>query len=776
MAPGPMSLDDESAHANPCASRALCLRVDTVDHADVNTYNAQQSLCNRHQGVDSDGHLVSVDLWSPSTLTLLERVQGAVHQELGSTGLSADIVDAQGLPVTTNAELCRAMVCSDRTPLQAIPSKASTELINQYSEELQDLRAQVVKERLVSLERKLETAIAEVAQERAARETSITSISERLEAIADLVGKVASDCAEQVVDCAKLERQALEGNGNGEIARLRQETQACEDRAKTVEARCEALISAQVASAREHESAIRTVSGDVMAVCEAHRQQILKVTEGMTELGRELSYRVERLEADAASMSHQVVDLKTGRASDAKRLDDQDEKIRAHAIETRAQGQQLSTALDAALRRLGETEASVLNTVVERLSTLADRLRDAEEEHVAAELANLLAPTAEERARLGLPPSDDEDEACCAGGILQRPTPSNNSVSNCSRRYSTGSRKEVQWCIDEGYRNVKAPVPDANLNPVEARHGLALDNDAHCMVQAQPPSANSSLIQEPRVEAVSPPTNFPLSSFEVSSLHAAGACGQAVASTPNCPKNAKCSDSALACGGPSLQSLQQDGEVPDIKAKHQIAVACEVTSHHQMVSSELPEPIEHGSTTPADGVSQYMTPGRMRPCPPLVAGWQQQGAQMRPHGPPSRHTIGAPCSSAMVQQVSGLPARAHPQVPSENGQRPTTPTPAQARFGSAHPSGSPGNRMSTMGMPPPQQQVQTSRIPRASSPTPPPMRSGSQAQSSAARAPSPPTVINSKHPPMTHSQSAASFVALPSQQGQQTTSTFTWRG
>jgi len=101
------------------------------------------------------------------------------------------------------------------------------------------------------------------------------------------------------------------------LAQLREEARVCEDRAERAERRCEALASAQAASAQDHEAAIRAVSGDVAAVCNAHRQQILKISEAMTELGRDLSSRLERLEAEMAAQRQRIADLTSGKALQA---------------------------------------------------------------------------------------------------------------------------------------------------------------------------------------------------------------------------------------------------------------------------------------------------------------------------------------------------------------------------------------------------------------------------------------------------------------------------
>lgn len=143
-----------------------------------------------------------------------------------------------------------------------------------------------VEERLALLEERIEAIAAEAAEERFLRERCSDMVAERLETISKLVSSVA-------VETEAASRTSID---------MPPPLQPCleeDTRTRSLEDRCEALISAQLASAQDleaAETALRSVSSEVAAVCETHWQHILKVADNMTALGKEITTRIDRLE------------------------------------------------------------------------------------------------------------------------------------------------------------------------------------------------------------------------------------------------------------------------------------------------------------------------------------------------------------------------------------------------------------------------------------------------------------------------------------------------
>lgn len=247
------------------------------------------------QGLMSDGfegrQLVSVDLKAPTSLTLLEHVQTSVKGRLGVDSLGVDIVDAHDVPIKSNIELCQALVNKDRMPLKALPSQATEENLERHAEELYELRAQVLGERLASLEHRMASyesdgpaplserleALAEcMSQERSTREDASAAFAEKLEAVAELVERVASDAIAPLAGTrALVDTTALADSGG--IDTHEQDVATMFDEPSLRPSTCAA--------------ALRAVYSDISAVRETQRQQIVKVAEGTRQLGQELPRR-----------------------------------------------------------------------------------------------------------------------------------------------------------------------------------------------------------------------------------------------------------------------------------------------------------------------------------------------------------------------------------------------------------------------------------------------------------------------------------------------------
>jgi len=238
---------------------------------------------------------------------------------------------------------------------------------------------QVKVERLNALEERLDSVVAQAAasladkvsaeinQEKILREAMNDAMTVKLDTVVGLVEKVIGTGGSLSPERAALLYDSPLSD------RTRPDDELGGSMRNTLEARCEELISAQVASSRDleaAEAALRSVSGDVAQVCETHWQQILKVAEGMTALGREITRRLDKTESTSVSQAKKIAELGLARTAESKRLDEQGAKLRTQNTDMKSQSECLSTAIDAILQWIGESESSGLAAVVERLSSL----------------------------------------------------------------------------------------------------------------------------------------------------------------------------------------------------------------------------------------------------------------------------------------------------------------------------------------------------------------------------------------------------------------------
>jgi len=328
------------------------------------------------------GRLVTVDLSSASPLTVLERVQHAAARGLGAEGLGIALVDGRGNRIESNADLCKAIATNDGTPLQAVPSEAAVECVDRCADELQDLRNQAFLKDLAALTSRIDGVSQEVERERGARASLVTALGERLDAVQGLAQRA--------------ERTAAAAAGDGQGRGCLRQGGGVPPQAAEV-----AWPQATLATSRpeDHEAFLRAAFGDVAAVYETHREHFMKVAQGITELGKELTDRLERLEAEVQLLgkSYLAERLRVDKYGEAIGL--QDRALGALSDRLREQGERLSAAIYAALQRFGESEATVFATVVERLGLLAERLpgvlaekRLQTAEEVAAAVLGAVAP------------------------------------------------------------------------------------------------------------------------------------------------------------------------------------------------------------------------------------------------------------------------------------------------------------------------------------------------------------------------------------------------
>lgn len=140
------------------ASLSSCLEETSTDEQDLqaiisNAREAAAAYANAATGTTSTSNgfgnkskgskFVQVDLRTSSHLSAMERVEAVLKNEFSCTGfLGLDLVDGLGNPVQSDAKL-RSAVKSKQTPFKVVPSESAQIKLNQYSEELQELRVKV---------------------------------------------------------------------------------------------------------------------------------------------------------------------------------------------------------------------------------------------------------------------------------------------------------------------------------------------------------------------------------------------------------------------------------------------------------------------------------------------------------------------------------------------------------------------------------------------------------------------------------------------------------
>merc|ERR1740123_540451 len=278
----------------------------------------------------------------------------------------------------------------ERRPSLEREAKSAAECSDRCVGALQVLCEEFMGERLALLEQRIEAIATEAAEERFLRERCSQVVAERLETVTTLVSSIATEPAPHTLvstmagaaarDDTMPDWPAARASPPLVLSPCLEE----DSRAKSLEDRCEALISAQAASAQDLEAAevaLRSVSGAVAAVCETHWQHILKVAEGMTALGREITTRLDKVEVVSVTHAQFIADMEIARASDTARLDEHANSLRGHAQQILSQTDCLSQAIHSMLQWIGKADSTGFTAVVERLSRLGERLCDAKDHH-----------------------------------------------------------------------------------------------------------------------------------------------------------------------------------------------------------------------------------------------------------------------------------------------------------------------------------------------------------------------------------------------------------
>lgn len=153
-------------------------------------------------------------------------------------------------------------------------------------------------EALVPLTERLTAVAGVIASEREARELLEVDIKQRLD----------TNCKD--FDSEVAERQIMADKLWNEISSLRREAlgKAPSEafRPTAEEARVEAMMTAHADEARDHSEALRKLSESVTIAIEAHSCQILRATSDFNRLGKELTARLEDLEAQTQDLQNQL--------------------------------------------------------------------------------------------------------------------------------------------------------------------------------------------------------------------------------------------------------------------------------------------------------------------------------------------------------------------------------------------------------------------------------------------------------------------------------------
>ncbi|CAJ1408370.1 unnamed protein product [Effrenium voratum] len=150
--------------------------------------------------------------------------------------------------------------------------------------------------RLDLLEQHIELRFAklaeEVAAERLSRSSAFSSLSERLEAVAAQAGGQAMGGGHVALASAML---------LGEANTLQPPTPTRDPSPRVerlVDERIKVQSMQQAAATRDLEVRLATLSRELSSAVESHRGQVVKVTQAVGELGREISVRLDRLETE----------------------------------------------------------------------------------------------------------------------------------------------------------------------------------------------------------------------------------------------------------------------------------------------------------------------------------------------------------------------------------------------------------------------------------------------------------------------------------------------
>mmetsp|Transcript_60399 Transcript_60399/g.112125 ORF Transcript_60399/g.112125 Transcript_60399/m.112125 type:complete len:794 (-) Transcript_60399:195-2576(-) len=359
-------------------------RTDTAEHQKNQALSpapavqtAATSLTPERRDMEGDNPaIVSVSMEQPD---LLEHLRTAVKGQLATDDVQIDLADARGMRIQSNSELYQAIAAKDRMPLKAVPSDSSTELTAHGAEQLHELRTQVVNERVTALERRIDVVAEEVAAELQAFRAQLRGVcagavggipgaeEARLDCLAAefateqrLREEVANKVDGMLQIMVALARKSHLGSQwttklaflcegltlNGISDSLGHQEPAEEPAGWSegvLDAATKADLSAELQSIRgevmacqrgalgfhdELAAMFTSLSADVASTKELHKQQLLRVTEGLNQLGRTFGKRLDAAENHSAAQDQRLVDLDVARSVLTQQLDVQKESVK----------------------------------------------------------------------------------------------------------------------------------------------------------------------------------------------------------------------------------------------------------------------------------------------------------------------------------------------------------------------------------------------------------------------------------------------------------------
>mmetsp|Transcript_68809 Transcript_68809/g.165167 ORF Transcript_68809/g.165167 Transcript_68809/m.165167 type:complete len:863 (+) Transcript_68809:117-2705(+) len=490
---------------------------------------------------------------------LIEHVRTAVKGKLASDDVQIDLADAKGTRIQSNTELFQAMAAKDRMPLRALPSDLSTELTAQGVEQLHELRAQVLNERVAAVERRIDAVAEEVASELQSLRASArspsggsahtltplmppSSLEARLDCLAAEVAteqRLREEATNKVEDLLQvvlalarksnlggewsrkltLLSQGMSINGAdhdlgldadmdmlnrleetircgpppvpgqtssgkeescqandmlAEMQRLREQVQMCEQTSETFHDELAAMFN--------------SLSTDVTTTREVQRQQILKVTEGMTQLGQGIARRLESLENHGAVHDQRLVDLDVARSVLTQQLDVQKENVRVQFEKT---GDQVNKLRDETkrLRNQGLDLRRRSDDIMNRADILGVKLQQ-----FTAQVEDLVIPMKDQMAQQ----VEVLRRATAEGGVLRQ---SSAGSSTAVIRQSSASSTACATVV-EAQHTLTATVP---LHDRLDAHEASLADYAG---QGDPSSATDESKDDHSSQHVSPQHGF----------------------------------------------------------------------------------------------------------------------------------------------------------------------------------------------------------------------------------------------------------------------------
>jgi len=258
----------------------------------------------------------------PSTLMVMEQTYTTASSDLESMDCfcsklpdlrtapirsNVGIADADSHLIESNIESCQAVALRENTPVIGSPSESDVEKVASTMEDINDLCAHVARERLVALEQQMESLAMGVARERCLRESSDLVFAERLQVLTGLAEKVVADAALTADTAARA--LAAVSLRNGEPMSPSRNSDAPPS------------PSLPTPDQAAKDSTATPGPMDIGTVVEAHRAQLMKLTEAMTSLGKGVMRRVEKLELESEAQGQLLAQFRCVLAGTERILD-----------------------------------------------------------------------------------------------------------------------------------------------------------------------------------------------------------------------------------------------------------------------------------------------------------------------------------------------------------------------------------------------------------------------------------------------------------------------